>query len=394
MYENFKFTVVHTDHATSARCGEILTPHGVLETPSFVFCATRGAMKSLTTAQMKEAGAEIILSNTYHLSLLPGSDFVAQAGGLHKMLRWDRPMLTDSGGFQIFSLGHGGVANEIKGKRFCPIEKTLLKVNEEGAKFRSYVDGSVRVLTPEISIDVQRGLGADIVLTLDECTPFHSERKYTENSMNRSHRWELRSLNQFIKHDTGQQALYGIIQGGIYEDLRKISGTFVSEQNFFGQAIGGSLGGSKEQMHDIVSMTCRYIHKNRPTHLLGIGGISDIWHGVSEGIDTFDCVHPTRLARHGGALMLPGQEGDKEFINLKNARHEKDFSPIDQSCPCYCCRNFSRAYIHYLFRARELLGGQLLAIHNVCFMSRLMKEIRSSIRDGSFYEKMKFWTQY
>jgi queuine tRNA-ribosyltransferase len=309
-------------------------------------------MKSITTQQLLDAGAEIMLSNTYHLFLLPGAEFVARAGGLHKMLNWNRPMLTDSGGFQIFSLGHGGVANEIKGKRSAPIERTLLKVNEEGAKFRSYVDGQIKILTPEISIDTQRGLGADIILTLDECTPFHSERKYTEKSMARSHRWELRSLDQFKKHDDGRQALYGIVQGGIYDDLRQISGDFVSNQEFFGQAIGGSLGGSKDQMHDIVSMTCQYIPKNRPTHLLGIGGISDIWHGVSEGIDTFDCVHPTRLARHGGALMLPGIENDKEFINIKNAKYENDFDPIDSTCECYCCKNFSRSYIHYLFRAR------------------------------------------
>ena len=307
------------------------------------------------------------------------------------MLNWDRPMLTDSGGFQIFSLGHGGVANEIKGHRNTSIPKTLLKIDENGAIFRSYIDGQKRYLTPEISIDVQQKLGADIILALDECTPFHVKRSYTERSMERSHRWEMRSLQQFLQHNDHRQALYGIVQGGIFEDLRERSGTFIAEQDFFGQAIGGSLGETKAQMHDIVSVACRYIDKFRPTHLLGIGGISDLWHGVAQGIDTFDCVHPTRLARHGGALIHPDKNDGKEFFNLKNARFQDDMSPIDEECNCYCCRNFTRAYLHYLFKAREMLGGQLLTIHNVAFMMRLVQEIRSAIKDGTFSQKAKYW---
>jgi queuine tRNA-ribosyltransferase len=347
-------------------------------------------MKSVTTQQMVEVDAEIILANTYHLMLQPGHEFVFRHGGLHNMLHWNRPMLTDSGGFQIFSLGHGGVANEIKGRRNCHIPKTLLKIDEGGAHFRSYIDGKEWYLTPEKSIQIQRALGADLILALDECTPFHVDKYYTECSMERSHRWEQRSLQEFLKNNDGQQALYGIIQGGIYEDLRQRSSAFVGEENFFGQAIGGSLGGAKEQMHDIVSMTCSHMLKDRPTHLLGIGGISDIWNGVANGIDTFDCVHPTRLARHGGALVNPDKMDGKEYINIKNARFAENINPIDENCSCYCCQNFSCAYIHYLFKAKEMLGGQLLTIHNVAFMVRLAKEIRSVIKDGSFGEKIRF----
>ncbi|MDR1435409.1 MAG: tRNA guanosine(34) transglycosylase Tgt [Puniceicoccales bacterium] len=390
MYSHFKFEITHRDSFTQARCGLLTTPHGILETPAFIFCATKGAMKAVTTQQMLEAGAEIILANTYHLFLQPGHEFVSRHGGLHKMIHWNRPLLTDSGGFQIFSLGHGGVANEIKGKCNCNRPKTLLKIDEGGAHFRSYVDGQRCYLTPEKSIEIQRGLGADLILTLDECTPFHAKKQHTEYSMERSHRWELRSFQEFERHSDGRQALYGIVQGGVYEDLRERSGHFVAEQEFFGQAIGGSLGETKEQMHDVVSMTCQYVCKTRPTHLLGIGGISDILNGVKNGIDTFDCVHPTRLARHGGALAHPDENDRKEYINLKNAQFSEDMRPIDENCSCYCCQNFSRAYIHYLFRAREMLGGQLLTIHNVTFMMRLAREIRSMIRNGNFSEKTHF----
>jgi queuine tRNA-ribosyltransferase len=381
--------VTHRDLLSQARCGLLATPHGTLETPAFIFCATKGAMKSVTPQQMVEAGAQIILANTYHLSLQPGHEFVARHGGLHRLLHWDRPMLTDSGGFQIFSLGHGGVANEIKGRRNGHIPKTLLKIDEDGAHFRSYVDGRPCHLTPEKSIEIQRALGADLILALDECTPYHADKFYTECSMERSHRWEERSFREFARNNDGRQALYGIVQGGIYGDLRARSGHFIAERDFFGQAIGGSLGGTKEQMHDIVALTCQHIHRNRPTHLLGIGGISDIWNGVAHGIDTFDCVHPTRLARHGGALVHPEKMGGKEYVSLKNARFAEKNYPIDENCPCYCCKNFSCAYIHYLFKARELLGGQLLTIHNVAFMVRLLEEIRSAIRNGSFTEKVR-----
>ncbi|MDR1433062.1 MAG: tRNA guanosine(34) transglycosylase Tgt [Puniceicoccales bacterium] len=390
---NFAFEIAHRDGGSMARCGVLCTPHGKVHTPNFVFCGTKGAMKSISTLDLAATEAEIILANTYHLMLQPGADIVALNGGLHKMMRWNGPMLTDSGGFQIFSLGHGGVANEIKGRRnfSSHCNKTLLKITEDGAIFRSYVDGAKHMLTPEMSMQVQKKLGADLILAFDECTPFHVSRDYTANSMERSHRWELRSLAEFGKFADGTQALYGIVHGGIYEDLRRESANFVAGNDFFGQAIGGSLGETREQMHEIVAMACGFVDRSRPTHLLGIGGIADIWNGVKYGIDTFDCVHPTRLARHGGALCAPFSNAGKEFMNINNAAFRCDTAPIDDSCDCYCCKNFSRSYIHHLFRARETLGGQLLTVHNARFMVRLMATIRQSIENGTFLGACEAW---
>ena len=389
-YPNFKFEVTATLPGTRARCGLLHTPHGTIETPNFIFCATKAALKGLTPLQAKEAGATILLANTYHLLIQPGPDIVAHLGGLHQMLHWKGPLLTDSGGFQIFSLGHGGVANEIKGKRRPPSHhRSLLKIEEEGAIFRSHLDGAIHKLTPELSIQVQQKLGADLIVTLDECTPFHASRQETLLSTERSHRWEKRSLQTFKQNHTGSQALYGIVQGGIFPDLRENSATFVAEQPFFGQAIGGTLGGSKSQMQDIVEYTCQYLPPQRPTHLLGIGGISDLWHGVLQGIDTFDCVHPTRLARHGGALTVPSKNENKEQMNLKKSIHRTSTIPIDEECTCYCCRHFTRGYLHHLFKAKESLGGTLLSIHNVHFMVQLTKLIRDSIRGNTFGEEHK-----
>jgi len=389
-YPGFNFQVSAKDSESEARCGLLETPHGSIETPNFIFCATKAALKGVTTEQAKEAGADIILSNTYHLFIQPGPDVVARHGGLHKMMQWDGPMLTDSGGFQIFSLGHGGVADEIKGRNRFKSNPALLKINEEGAEFRSYLDGSFHRLTPELSIDIQRKLGADIILVLDECTPFHSDRDYTAKSMERSHRWEKRSLEEFKRHHDGRQSLYGIVQGGIHYDLRQESASLVSSQPFFGQAIGGSLGGTKEQMHEIVGITCRYLNMNRPTHLLGIGGIVDIWNGVMHGIDTFDCVHPTRLARHGGALIKPSENGGKEHINLRNSCYKDDHTPLDASCDSYAS-SFTRSYIHYLLKANEFLAGTLLTIHNIAFMGRMARAIRTSIKEQRFFEERKNW---
>ena len=305
-------------------------------------------------------------------------------------------MFTDSGGFQVFSLGHGSVASEIKGKRNTHRPKTLMKIDEEGAHFKSYWDGSRHTLTPEKSIDVQRKLGADLIVMFDECTPFHVDKSYTERSMNLSHRWGLRSLAEFQKGDDGRQALYGIIQGGVYEDLRSQSADFVNENEFFAHAVGGSLGASKSQMYDVVTMTMMKLRRDRPVHLLGIGGIKDIFHGVRQGIDTFDCVHPTRLARHGGALV-PGffwrtNDGKGgEHINLRNKQYEKDEQPIDKTCECSTCRRFSRAYIHYLLKAKELLALQLITLHNVFFMNRLMTTIRESLKNNSLDHVEKEW---
>lgn len=390
----FSFTYIRPSTKNKARLGVLKTPNGTIQTPAFIFCATKAAMKAVSPQDMTQAGTQMILSNTYHLMLQPGPEIVAAAGGLHKFMGWKGPMLTDSGGFQIFSLGHGSVADEIKGKRRGGRAKGLLKINEEGAKFKSYINGQTYLLTPERSVEIQRLLGPDFAVVLDECTPFHVDKQYTERSTRMSHRWALRSLNEFKKHDNGKQKLYGIIQGGVYEDLRKESCDFVNSQSFFGHAVGGSLGASKEQMYDVVAMTTELLSPERPIHLLGIGGIRDIFSGVAQGIDTFDCVHPTRVARHGGALVRPHNmpEGStREHINLRNQRYRTDFDPIEPDCDCSTCTQFTKGYIHHLFKAQELLGYTLLTIHNVRYMNRLLEAIRQAIQDDRLEEESKHW---
>lgn len=361
--------------AGGARLGRIETPHGAIETPAFIFCATKAAIKGLTPDQMKGAGTQMILANTYHLMLQPGSKQIEAAGGIHKFMNWDGPMLTDSGGFQIFSLGHGSVSAEIKGNR-CQPKLGLCQVSEEGAIFTSHINGAKHQLTPEISMQVQREIGADFAVVLDECTPFHVSKDYTAASMEMSHRWAQRSLDEFSRHDTGRQKLYGIVQGGVYEDLRRQSTDFVNAQPFFGTAIGGSLGASKEQMYEVVDITTKMLSKERPVHLLGVGGVQDIVRAVEFGIDTFDCVHPTRIARHGAALV---KNHEKEHINLANARYRSCKDPIASDCSCYTCAHFSCAYLHHLIKAREPLSISLITTHNVYFMNELMRDVRQDI---------------
>lgn len=370
-----------------ARLGLITTPHGVIETPNFIFCATKATIKGLTPQTMRDCNTQFILSNTYHLMLQPGADIVQKMGGLHKFMGWDGPMLTDSGGYQIFSLGHGSVSEEIKGKRNTT-RKSLLKITEEGAKFKSYLDGSYHTLTPESSIQIQRKLGADLILVLDECTPFHKDKSYTEQSMHMSHRWALRSIAEFNKDDPGTQRLYGIVQGGVYEDLRKESAEFTSAQDTFGIAIGGSLGAHKEQMYDVVNMSMTHLRRDRPIHLLGIGGVRDIWRGVALGIDTFDCVHPTRIGRHGHALI---RSPDTDHMNLRNARFREDPNPIDERCACPTCTTYSRSYLHHLLRAKELVVMQLLTQHNVYFMNEMMTAIRKGLMEGNLQAAETAW---
>lgn len=389
MYENFSFNILK--QSNDGRLGIIHTPHGDVKTPAFIFCGTKGSVKGISPYQLNELNTQIILSNTYHLFVYPGSEHIKRHGGLHKFIGWNKPMFSDSGGFQIFSLGNGSVADEIKGKRSGV--STLSKITEEGAIFRSYWDGSKQLLTPEISIQVQRNIGTDLIVALDECTPYHSDRRYTEKSMYRSHRWELRSLNEFESHDDGSQALYGIVQGGVHPDFRKVSAEFVSEHNFFAAAIGGTLGASKEQMYEVVGMAMDNLIKTRPIHLLGIGGICDIFNGVRMGIDTFDCVHPTRIARHGGALVKREYRDDerREHINLKRSEYANDDNPIEKDCNCPTCRLFSRAYLHYLLKVNELLALQAIAMHNIYFMNQLMSEIRSGLTNDNLSEVKYKW---
>lgn len=386
-YSGLGFEILHQDEKTAARVGRLKTPHGTIETPNYIFCGTKGSVKNVSPQALKDAQTDIILANTYHLMIQPGAELIEKMGGIHKFNGWDGPMMTDSGGFQIFSMGHGGVADEIKGRN-RKTDKSLLKITEEGAAFRSYKDGSKLNLTPESAIEIQRKIGADLIYQLDECTAFHDEREYTEASMRRSHRWGDRCLKAFAESATGRQGLYGIIQGGVHEDLRAESCAYVKSRPFFGTAVGGSLGGSEQQMYDVVEMTMRDVHPHRPVHLLGIGRIRDVFNFVRLGIDTFDCVSPTRIARHGWVIM----KGEpNETINIRNAKFREDSSPLDPELGIAASRDFSKAYIHHLFKANELLGIQLLAQHNIAQINRLMREVRAGIKNGTLDQVEKEW---
>jgi len=384
----FGFDVTYKSKTSKARLGKLQTPHGTIDTPNFIFCGTKASVKGINPQQLREANTSMILANTYHLMLSPGADLIAEMGGLHKFTGWDGPMLTDSGGFQVFSLGCGSVADEIKGRKNNSKNTSLLKITEEGVTFRSYVDGSKVFLTPEKSIEVQRKLGPDFIVQFDECTPFHVDKDYTARSMEMSMRWGERSLAEWKRHDNGAQKMYGIVQGGVYDDLRKISGEWTKNTDFFGTAIGGSLGNSKEMFYEVTEMTMKYVHPDRPVHLLGIGDPVDIFKNVRFGIDTFDCVSPTRMARHGWALHKGMQ---KTRINIRNSQYRNDPNPIDETCGCYTCRHHSRSYINHLFRVGEILGMQLMSIHNIHTMNRLMTDIRQAIKDENLDEVEREW---
>jgi len=394
---NFNFEV--SANAGKARRGCITTPHGKIQTPAFIFCATKGCIKGITAKQLKDAKSAIILSNTYHLDIFPSAEKISQMGGLQKITGWNGPMLTDSGGYQIFAMGHGSVSQEIKGKK-KRWEPTLSKISENGAKFQSYWDKSYKTLTPEKSIQIQHNLGADLILVFDECTPFNVSKDYTQKSMELSHRWATRSINEFKRLQISNQALYGIIQGGIYEDLREISIEFNNQQNeYFGIAVGGSLGSDKQTMYKTIEFTMERIRKDKPVHLLGIGGLADIFHGIRQGIDTFDCVHPTRLARHGAALIKANywrneQPNDKpkESIDLSKQKFADDNRPIDQDCGCETCQSgYNRSYLNYLLKIKETLVGTLLSIHNIYFMNTMMEEIRDAISNDNIDEIEDKW---
>jgi queuine tRNA-ribosyltransferase len=385
-YPNFGFEILQRDAGSFARLGKLKTPHGTIETPNFIFVGTKASVKNLHPYQMREAGTDMILANTYHLYIQPGPDLVEKMGGLHKFMGWDGPMLTDSGGFQIFSLGTGTSADEIKGKGKAG-NKSLLKIDEQdGAIFKSYKDGSICRLNPEISMEVQRKLGADFVVQMDECTPHSAERDYTEKSMYMSHRWGDRSLQAFEKTHNGKQAVYGVVQGGVYRDLREMSADYTRSRPFFGTAIGGCLGGTKIHFYEILSWLPTRIHPDRPVHLLGIGKIEDIFEGVKQGMDTFDCVTPTREARHGRALMKGVRGG---FINLRNSQFKDDPTPLDESLGLLSSAIYSKAYIQHLMKAGEMLAFQIISQHNVAVIARLMKEIRETLRSGGSLDQLR-----
>ena len=374
---------------SNARIGKIKTEHGEIHTPAFIFCGTKATVKSTLPHQLYSANTQAILSNTYHLMLQPWPEVIANEGGLQNFTQWRGPMMTDSGGYQIFSLGHGSVSEEIKSKNKNIKRKSLIKITEEGASFRNYLNGDKVNLSPEKSIELQRDFGADLIFVLDECTPFNVSKKYTESSMYLSHRWAKRCLARFQSSysnyktnsgSSGLQHLYGIIQGGVYEDLRKIACEETCSNGYDGLAIGGSLGGSKEQMHEIFSFCTSYIDNQKPVHVLGIGGIDDIIHGVSCGYDTFDCVSPTRIARHGIMLTKSRIKG----LNLNNSKYRDDHSSLDENCDVDEINKFTKSYIHHLFKSNEILGMVILSIYNIWFMNKFFEEIRTAIKEDNF----------
>ena len=362
-----KYNLLHKDG--KARYGTIETNYGTVETPIFMPVGTQATVKTLDPREIKEIGSGIILSNTYHLWLRPGEDTVKKAGGLHKFMNYDGPILTDSGGFQVFSLA--------KPK----------DITEEGVKFKSHLNGENLLLTPEKSIEIQNKLDSDIAMSFDECIPYPASYEYTKKSTERTLRWAKRGKEVF---NNPNQSLFGIVQGGEYEDLRNWCAQELVKMDFDGYSIGGtSVGEDKETMYKMVDYAIKYLPEDKPRYLMGVGEPTDLFEGVSRGIDMFDCVLPTRLARHGHAFTLDGK------INLKNAKYKEDFTRIDNNCDCYCCKNFTKAYVRHLIISKETLGAKLLSIHNLRFLIHIMENIRTSIKEDSFEKyKKEFIAKY
>ena len=363
--KNFEFELLAQCPVTGARAGQFLTPHGIVETPRFMPVGTLANVKTVTTAQLKETGAQMVLSNTYHLHLQPGEDLVQKAGGLHKFMGWSGPMLTDSGGFQVFSLSK------------------MRTITDEGVTFRSPRDGAIINLTPEKSIEIQNALGADVIMAFDECAPSGCGRDVTEKALVRTTEWLKRCVSAHKRED---QALFGIVQGGEFLDLRSESARQLVALDLPGYAIGGvSVGESPEMIDRVVQHTAPQLPKNKLRYLMGVGTKREMARAISAGIDVFDCVIPTRLARHGNAIT-----GARRW-NIKNAEFREDFRPIDPTCSCYTCTNFSRAYLGHLFRAQEVLAYTLLSIHNITELVRFTQEIRRSILEGTFATEFANW---
>ena len=363
-----------------ARAGVLHLTHGDVRTPAFVPLASNASVRGLGSAEVAALGFEMVLGNTFHLFIEPGHEHVAAMGGLHEFMSWPRAIITDSGGFQVFSMGHGSVAEEIKRRRGGNSSR-ILSIEEEGVTFRSYADGSKRFMAPETSMEAQAALGSDIALAFDECTPFHADREYTARSMERTHRWLDRCIAWHREHGPAGQALFGIVQGGVYEDLRAESAARVAAAPLEGIAIGGSLGQDKAQMRDVVGYSLGGLPDDRPRHLLGIGDVDDIVHAVALGIDLFDCATPTRLARHGTALVPDPARRWRLDLTKSNVSDSRE--PISERCPCPACREHTRGYLHYLARRRELTGSRLITLHNLTFMAALMEGLRDAIAGGT-----------
>lgn len=394
----FKFTIKKRLPGTIGRVGEIETPHGKIQTPAFITVGTKATVKALTPEMVKDLGAQATLENTYHLYLQPGDDIVRDGGGVAKFMNWDGPTFTDSGGFQVFSLGAafgkgvskvatGDVDSENDGRKGKSTQdhSALAKIDEDGVTFKSHIDGSSHRFTPERSMEIQHNLGADITFAFDECTSPNDPIAYQKEALDRTHRWAKRSLDHHKKLGestaTGKmQALYGVVQGGKYRELREESATVLGNMDFDGYGIGGSF--TKEDIGTAVHWVNSTLPEDKPRHLLGIGEPIDLFLGCENGVDTFDCVAPTRIGRNGACYTKYGR------INLNNAKHVHDFGPLEMGCECYTCKHYTRAYLAHLFRADEMLASTLASIHNLYFITKLVDKIRESMLNGG-YESFK-----
>lgn len=356
--ENFFLEIKHVCRQTGARYGVLHTPHGDVEVPMFMPVGTLATVKTLSPEEIKESGAGVILANTYHLHLRPGEDIVEKAGGIHKFMNYNGPILTDSGGFQVFSL----MENR--------------KINEEGVIFKNHLNGSRIEFTPEKVIAIQEKIGADIIMSFDECMPYPVEHKYAQASVERTLRWAKRGLEAHIRKD---QALFGIVQGSDFEDLRRLSATELAKMDFSGYSIGGtSIGEPKDVFIKMVEQSVKYLPHDKPRYLMGVGSIDFLLEGIERGVDMFDCVLPTRIARHGALMTSNGR------VNIRDAKYKEDFSPLDANCDCYTCRNYTRAYLRHLYVSEEIFGKRLLSIHNVRFLISLMEKARDAIKEDRF----------
>ncbi len=394
------FEVTHTDPNTRARAGVIHTDHGDIPTPIFMPVGTQATVKSLDSADIHHSGASIILANTYHLHLRPGEDVIAKFGGLHQFMRWDKPILTDSGGFQVFSLGTQKEKRAVSSEEVKEAKETkLTSIDEEGVTFTSHLDGSKHRFTPETAIDIQHKLGADIIMAFDECTPDNADMVYATSAMERTHRWAKRCIDAHQKntsHHGYRQFLFGIIQGGNHRELREASAKAITSLPFDGIAIGGeSIGYNMEATRTILDYLHPLLPADKPRYTMGLGfSPKDLFDVVERGVDMFDCVSPTRMARNGALFIAPksgGNEKNKYRLNIPNAEFKEDVKPIDETCTCSTCTTYSRAYLHHLFRSEELLAYRLATIHNVHFFVHLMTTMREAIKNGTFLQLKKEW---
>jgi queuine tRNA-ribosyltransferase len=368
----FKFEILHQSRKSKARVGKIHTPHGIINTPNFVAVGTNGTLKALDNHTVTSIGLELMFCNTYHLLLQPGPDVVQQGGGLHRFIQRDMPIITDSGGFQVFSLAYGSVANELKSRGTKKADGSVLKITEDGVLFRSYRDGSKVLLTPETSIQAQKKLGADIIIPLDELPPYHIDKKVLIQSLERTHRWEERSLHEHLKNPQSQ-AIYAVVHGGVDEELRNKSCDVLSSLPFDGFAIGGSLGKTKQELFSLLEYVPMRLDRTKPNHLLGIGDLESIDKAVGFGIDTLDSSYPTKAARHAIAITSKGP------LNITKGEMRTCFEPLDKECRCPTCQKFTVAYLHHLFKAKEMTAYTLASIHNVYQMVKIMENYRQRI---------------